>query len=133
VFLGIPKIELVELFRRMVFNIIFANTDDHLKNHSFILDENTNSWHLAPAYDLTFAINPFLHYSRITRAMSINGKRENINLKDLIKIAETYQINDTKIIIDQIIIAVHRFEEHCIELNVNNQVVNKMKAYFVKL
>jgi serine/threonine-protein kinase HipA len=133
VFLGIPKIELAELFLRMVFNIIFANTDDHLKNHSFILDEKSNSWHLAPAYDLTFAINPFLNYSRVTRAMSVNGKRENINLKDIMKIGETYQINETKIIIDQIKNAVHLFEEQCIELNVNNQVINKMKAYFIRI
>lgn len=133
IFLTIPRKEINQLFKRMVFNLVFANTDDHLKNHSFALDENTNTWHLAPAYDLTFAINPFLNYSRVTRAMSVNGKRENINLKDIMKIAETYQINDTKIIIDQIKNAVHLFEEQCIELNVNNQVIKKMKAYFIRI
>jgi len=133
VFLGIPKIELAELFRRMVFNIVFANTDDHLKNHSFVLNDQSNSWHLAPAYDLTFAINPFMHYTRITRAMSVNGKRENITKKDLIKIAETYQISDAKRTIDEITSAVSIWEKHCETIHIEKFVVDKIKEHFAGL
>lgn len=44
--------EQTELFRRMVFNVMAANIDDHSKNFSFMLSP-TNGWHITPAYDLT--------------------------------------------------------------------------------
>jgi serine/threonine-protein kinase HipA len=46
-----PKEDMVELFRRMVFNILISNTDDHLRNHGF-LHTDSRGWRLAPAYDL---------------------------------------------------------------------------------
>ena len=73
----------------MVFNIIFKNVDDHLKNHSFIYNKEKNSWNLAPAYDLTFALNPLLTFKTTSRGLSINDKRTEINLKDLLVIADT--------------------------------------------
>jgi serine/threonine-protein kinase HipA len=52
--LGAPPSELRELARRMVFNVLAANHDDHSKNHAFLYDETARSWSLTPAYDLTF-------------------------------------------------------------------------------
>ncbi len=52
--LGLPPEELRELARRMVFNVLAANHDDHGKNHAFLYDETTRTWSLTPAYDLTF-------------------------------------------------------------------------------
>ena len=90
--LKIPLTELQQLFRRMVFNVVFNNIDDHLKNHSFCYRPETDSWHLSPAYDLTYALNPKLKFHKVSRALSINGKREQINKKDLLKIADMFSI-----------------------------------------
>ncbi len=54
--LGLPPEELRELARRMVFNVLSANHDDHGKNHAFLYDEATRAWSLTPAYDLTFTM-----------------------------------------------------------------------------
>ena len=101
-FLRIPHAQVVELYKRMVFNIIFGNTDDHLKNHSFIYDEYNERWHLSPAYDVTYAQNPLLNFTNTNRALSINGKRNNITIKDLLTIADTYVIKNPLGIIEQV-------------------------------
>lgn len=54
--LGLPLAELRELARRMVFNVLAANHDDHGKNHAFLYDETTRAWSFTPAYDLTFTM-----------------------------------------------------------------------------
>jgi len=98
-FLKIPHAQMEELFKRMVFNVVFGNTDDHLKNHSFIYDRNTERWELSPAYDLTYALNPLVNFTSTKRALSINGKRSEINLNDILGIADKYTIkNPTGII-----------------------------------
>lgn len=55
-----PKEDCAQLWRRIVFNILIANTDDHLRNHGFLYDR-TGGWRLSPAYDLNpvpLAIKP---------------------------------------------------------------------------
>lgn len=101
-FLKLPHKEIDELFRRMVFNLVFCNTDDHLKNHAFIYEEQTDKWNLAPAYDLTYALNPLLNYKRTARALSIHGKRVDIRLEDLLAIAEQFTIRNPKGMIEEI-------------------------------
>lgn len=96
VFLKIPHSELEELFKRMVFNVVFCNTDDHLKNHTFIYNELNDSWNLAPAYDLTYSLNPLMNYTRTLRALSINGKRADITKEDVLEIAWKYTIKNAK-------------------------------------
>jgi serine/threonine-protein kinase HipA len=86
----------------MVFNVLFNNIDDHLKNHSFLYHPETEQWHLAPAYDLTFALNPKLKFHKVSRALSINGKREQITRKDLLKIANSFSIEQAEKIIDEV-------------------------------
>ncbi len=55
--LSLPHSEKAELFRRMIFNVLACNCDDHVKNISFLMDK-TGAWHLSPAYDVAFAYNP---------------------------------------------------------------------------
>ena len=61
--LNVPHADFEQLFTRMVFNVAFANYDDHLKNHSFIYSKTNANWRLAPAYDLVYPLNPFLNTS----------------------------------------------------------------------
>jgi serine/threonine-protein kinase HipA len=70
-----------QLFRRMVFNVVARNQDDHVKNIAFLMDRR-GEWSLAPAYDVTWAWkpgNPWLD----SHQMSINGKREGFSVADL--------------------------------------------------
>lgn len=95
-FLKVPHAQTEELFLRMVFNVLYGNTDDHLKNHSFIYSRSTDSWQLAPAYDLTYALNPLLDIKQSNRALSINGKRSQITIDDLLKVADDFTIKNPK-------------------------------------
>ena len=93
-FLKIPHAQTEELFRRMVFNVLYGNVDDHLKNHSFIYNSQDDSWQLSPAYDITYALNPLTNIKKSQRAMSINGKRSDVSAKDLYKIADDFTIKN---------------------------------------
>lgn len=101
-FLKIPHAQVEELFRRMVFNVVYGNIDDHLKNHSFIYNEHRDNWDLSPAYDITFALNPLINFNNPKRALSVNGKRNNITIKDMLKLAVEFTIKNPKGIIKDI-------------------------------
>ncbi len=102
VHLKCPHKDTEQLFRRMIFNLVFANHDDHLKNHSLRYHDEKNSWELGPAYDITYSLNPELNYTNVSRALSINGKRKDISLEDLKKIAEDFTISNYKGIITEV-------------------------------
>lgn len=72
--------EAEQLFRRMVFNIVARNHDDHAKNISFMFDKN-HKWHLAPAYDLAYSYKPGSRWVN-EHWMSVNGKRDAFNRED---------------------------------------------------
>ncbi len=117
-FLKIPQAEMEALYRRMVFNVIFRNTDDHMKNHAFVYSRNEDRWHLAPAYDLTYALNPLMDFRRANRALSINGKRSEINQADLVTIAEAFTIKNATGIIQEVSEAIPVLAHHLSELEV---------------
>lgn len=94
--------EMEQMFRRLVFNIVGKNQDDHPKNTSFLLEENS-SWKLSPAYDITYSYNPISESNTNKHQMSVNGKRENIFRNDLIKLAEDINVKNPDLIIDEII------------------------------
>jgi serine/threonine-protein kinase HipA len=99
--LNLPYSALEEMYRRMVFNIIARNHDDHTKNHSFLMDKN-GKWSLAPAYDLCYAYSPSGQWTN-RHQLSLNGKRDNFTMQDLLQIAEKQDIKNSKEIIKQII------------------------------
>ena len=80
--LGLPYPDAAELFRRACFNVIAWNCDDHTKNTSFLMDPQ-GDWHLAPAYDMTYAYNPESLWLR-QHQMSLNGKRDHFETADLV-------------------------------------------------
>ena len=92
--------EAEEMFRRMVFNVIATNYDDHTKNFSFILKKDEN-WRLAPAYDLCFAYDANNQWVN-QQTLSVNGKRLDITKEDLMSIAQANNIKKGKRIIDEI-------------------------------
>lgn len=92
--------EAEQMFRRMVFNVLATNYDDHTKNFSFILKKN-DRWRLAPAYDLCFSYNPTNHWVS-KQTLSVNNKRLNINRQDFLSIAKDNSIKKGEKIIDEI-------------------------------
>lgn len=128
--LKVPHKDIQELFKRMVFNIVFANIDDHLKNHSFIYKKKTNNWELAPAYDLTYPLNINLNYSNISRALSINNKRNNLALGDIMAIAEANTIKDPENIIREVQNGILKWEEITRKLKIPEKVIVRIKDDF---
>lgn len=132
-FLKIPHSEVEELYRRMIFNIVFCNTDDHLKNHSFIYNELEDCWNLSPAYDLTYSLNPLMNYKRISRALSVNNKRIDLTLKDVLKIAKSYTIGNPKVIISEVQDGINTWTQTAKELDLPTRIVDSIKKQFKRL
>jgi serine/threonine-protein kinase HipA len=126
IFLKVTNKELEELFKRMVFNIVFSNTDDHLKNHSFMYNEQEDNWNLSPAYDLTYSLNPLINYKRTSRALSVNNKRIDITLNDVMKVADTYTIKNAKNSIQEVHEGISFWKQKAEECAVPNQILSSI-------
>lgn len=98
--LGLPYEDMEEAFRRMVFNVMGRNCDDHTKNFSFRLRQG-QSWELSPAYDMTFAHNPQGEWTN-QHLMSVNGKFKGFEVADLMAEAERFGIGSAKRVIEEV-------------------------------
>ena len=94
--LNMGQTEVEQLFRRMVFNELARNLDDHVKNISFLMDKQ-GVWRLSPAYDVTYAYNPSNRWLA-RHQMTINGKQERITLDDLVESGQHMNISKNRII-----------------------------------
>jgi serine/threonine-protein kinase HipA len=107
--LRLPREDLVEGYRRMVFNVLARNCDDHTKNVSFRLRQG-EPWRLAPAYDVTFAHNPRGEWTN-QHLMSVNGRFADFTRQDLMAEADRFGVGEARAIIDQVSAAVGRWRE----------------------
>ena len=98
--LRVPYPQAEQMFKRMVFNVIARNCDDHTKNFAFRLKQG-GVWELAPAYDICFAYRPESEWVS-QHNLSINGKRKNITKEDLLAVAKSMNIKKANRIIEQI-------------------------------
>ncbi len=92
--------EAQEMFRRVVFNVVVRNQDDHTKNISFLMDKQ-GKWRLSPAYDMGYAYNPNGSWTS-AHQMSINGKFDNITRYDLLELGTRNNIRNAPQIIDEV-------------------------------
>lgn len=97
--LGMPAQE--QLYRRMVFNVVMRNHDDHTKNFSFLMNRR-GEWTLAPAYDLCYAYSPGGRWTD-RHQLSLNGKQSDFTRQDLRQVAENMGIRKSAAVIDQIV------------------------------
>lgn len=97
--LRLPYPQAEQMFRRMVFNVMARNCDDHTKNFAFRLRKGQN-WELTPAYDMCHAFRPGSEWVS-QHALSINGKRNAITKEDLVTVAKLMNIKKAKEIIQQ--------------------------------
>jgi serine/threonine-protein kinase HipA len=85
--LELPMHSIEEQFRRMAFNIIARNQDDHVKNIAFLMDKS-GQWSLSPAFDMTYSYNPLGQWTS-RHQMTMNGKRDDFTLEDFKACAKT--------------------------------------------
>lgn len=115
---------LEEAFRRMVFNVMAANCDDHSKNFSFILRQGDN-WALAPGYDITHAYNPKGEWT-YQHLMSVNGKFAGITHTDCLAVADRFGIGPAPKVIKQVAEAITQWPHFAAEAGVNNEEVGRI-------
>lgn len=123
--LHLSAAEQVQQFRRLVFNVLAFNVDDHTKNFSFIMDQD-GKWKLSPAYDLLFSAD--LDY-RVYRSheLSVMGKCYNITRRDLLIFAQQQDIKNAAKIIDEVTEAVAKFEMYARSVGVSNYWISRIK------
>ncbi len=116
--------DLEELWRRIVFNICISNTDDHLRNHGFLLSEN--GWHLSPAYDM----NPVPTGNGLK--LNISETDNSLDLEVAKEVAEYFRIKKEKAdkIIAEVTGAVNKWNVVAKELGLPNSQIEAMKKAF---
>ena len=97
-----------EVFRRMVFNILANNTDDHNKNFSFLMNEQ-GCWSLSPAYDMTYIFNSGGYLPETRHCLMIRGKYSDITLDDVMQLAAENGIRKAESIIHEVAGAIEEF------------------------
>ena len=113
--MNLPQEDLTEFYRRMCFNVIAMNRDDHTKNFALILKDK--QWRLAPAYDLCYSYDPNNVWVK-DQTLSVNWKRQDITAADLIEIGENYFIKNPKRIVEQIKSVIANFSTYANQLDI---------------
>lgn len=122
--LGLPYETSVEVFRRMTFNVMARNCDDHTKNFSFRMRIGQD-WELAPAYDVTFAYNPKGEWTN-QHLMSVNGKFKDITEADLLVMANRFGVGTPEHVIRKVRAALRRWPEFAQKANVPRSIVDEI-------
>ena len=117
----LPYIQAEEMFRRMVFNVVARNQDDHTKNISFLMDKN-GIWRLSPAYDVSWSYNPKGMWTS-QHQMSINNKWTDITMDDLLTVASAMSIKKPRVIIEKVIDVVAHWPDYAIPLEIPSETV----------
>lgn len=124
--LRLPHPQAEQMFRRMVFNILGYNCDDHTKNFAFRL-RMENKWELAPAYDVSWSFDPNSRWVH-QHAMSVNGKRKNISESDLLKIAKSIRVKNGKEIISHIRDVVSKWPDYAKQTGVAPKKIKEINS-----
>ena len=118
--LRLSKAEATEQYRRMLFNIVARNQDDHTKNISFLMSAN-GKWKLSPAYDVTYSHNPAGKWTN-QHQMSVNGKRDHFTKEELIYTGKSISISRPEEIINEVITAVNKWTDFANQAGVNKNI-----------
>lgn len=126
--LGLPMAVIEEQFRRMVFNIVARNQDDHVKNIAFLMNKQ-GAWSLAPAFDVTYSYNPSGAWTA-THQMTLNGKRDGFTLADFEACAQAALMKRGRAatILDEVRAAVERWPEFAAEAALSDDWRDKIQA-----
>ena len=129
--LRLSKAEAIEQYRRMLFNVIARNQDDHTKNFSFLMNPD-GKWKLAPAFDVTYAHNPAGIWTN-RHQMSINGKRDDFTRQDLLSVGESISLPKPQIILEEVIEAISNWPQFAAEAGVKPKISQEIQKNFRNL
>ena len=129
--LDLPREAMVQAFRRMVFNMMARNCDDHSKNFSFLLKQGSQ-WELSPAYDITFAYNPSSEWVS-QHLMSVNGKFRDFDVQDILSEADRFGIGEIRSILNVTRSAITRWREFAALAGVSEADASNIEAQFLML
>lgn len=128
--LKLPYPDAEQLFRRMVFNVVARNCDDHTKNFAFRLKKD-GKWELAPAYDICHAYQP-RHQWVSQQALSINGKRTNITKDDLLTIGKSIKNKRAAETIEEISQTVSQWKSFADDVKVSPKLRDEIAATLIR-
>ncbi|MBL9160876.1 MAG: type II toxin-antitoxin system HipA family toxin [Verrucomicrobiales bacterium] len=128
--LDLPMADLEEQFRRMLFNLVARNQDDHTKNIAFLMDK-AGRWRLSPAFDVTYSYNPDGAWTS-RHQMSVNGKRDQFELADLVACARNAGLKRGRAatLLEQVITAARRWKDHAEDAGVPERDAEKIASVF---
>ena len=128
--LHLPETDRQEVFRRMVFNILSNNTDDHNKNFSFIMSED-GSWRLAPAYDITYIINRGGYLPNEEHCMFIRAKLRGVTRNDVIEFARDNGIRRPDAIIRDVVASLKNFRSVALKYGVTREWIGRVETTII--
>jgi serine/threonine-protein kinase HipA len=123
--LGLGQDAMEEVFRRMVFNVLVHNCDDHTKNFSFMMDQE-GSWSLSPAFDLCYSYDNSNEWVN-GHNMRVNGKRTKITYEDLMEVGKKFNIKKRKTIVENIKTVVNDFPEYANRIEVKQTLIDEVE------
>jgi serine/threonine-protein kinase HipA len=129
--LGLPYPQAEQLFRRMVFNVLARNCDDHTKNFAFLMDKS-GEWKLSPAFDVCHSYRPESTWVS-QQSLSINGKRKDITREDFLSVAKNMNIKKAGNIILQINEVVKNWQSYAEETKVNPELRDAINRTLINI
>jgi serine/threonine-protein kinase HipA len=119
--LELPEEQMEQQLRRMIFNLVARNQDDHVKNIAFLMDRE-GRWSLAPAFDVTYSYNPNGAWTS-QHQMSVQGKRDFFTRDDLHECARVAELEPALAdrILDEVLAVAHRWREYADEVGVSTE------------
>jgi serine/threonine-protein kinase HipA len=129
--LGLPYPEADQLFRRMVFNVLARNCDDHSKNTAFLMD-HSGKWRLSPAFDVCHSFRPGSTWVS-QQSLSVNGKRKDITRNDFLLLAKSMNIKRAGSIISRINDVIKAWPAFAEQTRVNPELRDAISATLIDL
>ena len=114
--------ELEEAYRRMVFNVLSGNQDDHAKNHTFVMNR-LEEWSLSPAYD----ISPTFGHGH---QMDIDFKDKGVSHEDLLVMAERFDVANARSILDEQVGVLHDFKKYAKDVCLSEEKMQNIDKHF---
>lgn len=124
--LRLDRLSALEVFRRMAFNVIARNHDDHTKNWGFVIN-SANKWELAPAFDLAYSYkagSPWVE----SHQMSINGKRDNFTKQDLLGVVPPSLQGEAEAILSEVHATVTTWREIARDVGVEPSFLDEIES-----
>ncbi len=125
--LQLPMASVEEQFRRMAFNVVARNQDDHVKNIAFLMTQR-GEWSLAPAFDVTYSYNPTGAWTA-AHQMTLNGKRDGFTYADFDRCARASQMKRgrARAIVDEVIATVRRWPDFAAEARLEDSLRDRIR------